>query len=97
MASCEAYAKEKGADFVCLIPADERLAGSYGRMGYTEKIELCHNAEADSERIFVLSEAFLDFAKPEGNEKGPIPFGLMKTLCGRHVRKMAFFSPMGDC
>ena len=97
MASCEAYAEENGADFLCLIPADERLADTYGRMGYTERLGLYHNADTDAERIFVKSQGFIDFAAPEGNEKGPIPFGLMKPLGSFDRHNMAFFSPMGDC
>ncbi len=97
MESCEAYAKERRADFICLIPADTRLADTYGRMGYTDKIALCHNADKNAERIFVLSEKFIAYAKPEGDEKGPIPYGLMKPLSSFEGRNMAFFSPMGDC
>jgi len=97
MTSCEVYAKDRGADFICLIPADARLSDTYMRMGYTEKLGLCHNSERDAERIFVLSEGFLEFAKPEKEVKGPMPYGLMKPLGALHSRKMAFFSPMGDC
>ena len=97
MSSCEAYAKECEADFVCLIPADERLAESYRRMGYDKKIELCHNADKDSERILVSSKGFLEYAMPDGYERGAIPYGLMKPLGEHHKQQMAFFSPMGDC
>ena len=97
MESCEAYAKDRHADFICLIPADTRLSDSYGRMGYTDKIALCHNADKYSERIFVLSEKFIEYATPEGDGKGPIPYGLMKPLTSFEARDMAFFSPMGDC
>ena len=97
MESCEEYAKENGADFICLIPADDRLDQTYIRMGYTEKTELCHNASACSERIYVLSDRFIEYARAEDGEKGPIPHGLMKPLVNLSGRKMAFFSPMGDC
>ena len=97
MSSCEAYAKECGADFVCLIPADERLAESYIRMGYVQKTELCHNAGKDSERIFTSSKGFIEYAMPDGDGRGAISYGLMKPLGTQRERKMAFFSPMGDC
>ena len=97
MAGCEAYAKENGADFVCLIPADTRLSETYERMGYTEKVGLCHNAEKNSERVFVLSESFIEYATPDGDAKGPIPYGLMKPLNDFKKRDIEFFSPMGDC
>ena len=97
MLSCEAYAKEHGADFVCLIPADERLSESYMRMGYIQKTELCHNASEGAEHIFVLSDGFIVYATPEGAEKGAIPYGLTKPLDRKIKCKMAFFSPMGDC
>ena len=96
MKSCEAYAIENGADFICLIPADTRLADTYARMGYTDKIALCHNADKDSERLFVLSEKFIEYATPDGDGKGPIPYGLMKPLTSYEGRNMAFHSPMGD-
>jgi GNAT superfamily N-acetyltransferase len=97
MADCEAYAKDAGADFICLIPADERLACTYMRMGYTERIGLYHNSPEGYERIFSLSQRFLEYAKPEGDEKGPVEFGLMKPLTEFKKHNMAFFSPMGDC
>ena len=97
MSKCEAYANEKDADFICLIPADARLSDTYMRMGYTEMLGLSHNAKEDSEKIFVLSDRFIEYATPESNEKGAVPYGLMKPFSIRHERKMAFFSPMGDC
>lgn len=97
MESCEAHAKENGADFICLIPADARLCETYTRFGYTERLGLCHNAKDGDERIFVLSGRFTEYAMPENNEKGPIPFGLMKPLTVFKKHNMAFFSPMGDC
>ena len=97
MKKCEDFANKNKGDFLSLIPANQPLADTYRRMGYTEKLALYHSANKDHEKIFVVSNGFIEFARPEENAKGVIDFGLMKPLTFDSKRKMAFFSPMGDC
>lgn len=96
MQRCEGYAKERGADFLCLIPATERLASSYGHMGYSKRVLLYDSADSHAQKIYVLSDDFLRFATPEGNSDTEITFGLLKPLTDISDEKYAFASPMGD-
>lgn len=96
MQGCEDYAKEKGADFLCLIPATPLLASSYGRMGYSKRVQLYDGADSDAQRIYLLSEDFARFAIPAGDSDTEIDFGLLKPLADIPDKKHAFASPMGD-
>ena len=96
MERCEEYAREMGADFVCLIPADHRLANTYMRFGYTERVELCDGDLKDKEPIYTLSPDFIRFAESEEDRAATVDFGLLKFIKDVSGKKFAFFSHMGD-
>ena len=99
MEKCNAAAKGAGADFICLIPATERLADTYARMGYSKKVALYDAAEKSGDAIFTASEGFREFAAPE-SDRAPlltVNFGIMKPLTERAERSEFYFAePMGE-
>ena len=99
MDNCEATARLAGADFICLIPATERLADTYARMGYSKKISLYDAAERSGDAILASAEAFRKFATPD-NADAPIltvNFGIMKPLNERARHSEFYFvEPMGE-
>ena len=99
MEKCETAAKMDGADFICLIPATERLAKTYERMGYSKKMTLYDAAEKSGDAVFASSEAFRAFATPD-SESAPlltVNFGALKPLTERAESSEFYFAePMGE-
>lgn len=99
MQKCEMAAESAGADFICLIPATERLAGTYSRMGYSKKISLCDAPQKAGDAIISSSLGFIDFATPDSADAPllTVDFGLMKPL-GKHAEQQEFYfsAPMGE-
>ena len=102
LSAAEKHLAEKGADFVCLIPADVTLARTYVTRGYTEKVERYSpkNAPLRSGLEIYANSDFSDFATPDGeSESGSVfQFGLLKPLSGNfaptYPLKFAWF--MGE-
>ncbi|MGM9683671.1 MAG: GNAT family N-acetyltransferase [Eubacteriales bacterium] len=93
MAEAESRAVITGGGFVCLIPADEGLARTYGKMGYSSEIEP-HTALGQG-NIRLLSEDFRRFAVPSG--EGGKTCGMIKYLCDERADEpLAFADFMGD-
>ena len=88
-----------GADFICLIPATERLADTYSRMGYSKKISLCDAPQKAGDAIISSSLGFIDFATPDSADAPllTVDFGLMKPL-GKCAEQQEFYfsAPMGE-
>ena len=99
MDNCEATAKRAGADFICLIPATERLADTYAHMGYSKKISLFDTPVKKGDAIFSKSLGFREFATPD-SDTAPIftvNFGMIKPLSAK-VKDLDFYfaEPMGE-
>lgn len=99
MKKCEREAIARGLDFICLIPATERLADTYARIGYSKRIALYDASCKAGEAIVSDSRGFCGFATPD-NENAPlltVDFGVMKPLSERaEMKKFHFSSPMGE-
>lgn len=98
MSECEARATELGASYLCLIPATEKLYGTYFRMGYRIPVELCgFICEGDVE-IRSCSKDFTLFAKTDAEYSGNVR-GLLKPFSERYSSDMKFCFPerMGEC
>jgi len=63
MDAVESYANTEGADFLCLIPANDALQYTYHRMGYVEKIKPFEYSTMGN--LFITSEDFKMFATPD--------------------------------
>ena len=93
----EAEAKNRGAKYLCLIPADEGLANTYQKMGYT--IPILQKYEGLETKGFRLaSNEFRDFAKSDSEEVRRK--GLLKILNEKEFNpqneKLCFLDDMGD-
>lgn len=99
MARCEAFAKDKDADFLCLIPADDGVRNAYKKMGYDIEVATPQNRESVSVGIFSLSEDFTKFAVPDGEPSSNIKYGLLKPLehFDAQNKKYSFLHHMGEC
>ena len=99
MERCEKTALENALDFICLIPATERLAETYLRMGYSQKIELYDAPRANGTSVFSRSLAFDEFAKPD-TDTAPcctVSFGVMKPLSSKiTLGNFYFAAAMGE-
>ena len=99
MASCEREAQKKAVDFICLIPATERLASTYARMRYFKKVALYDAAEKSGAAILSASHGFSDFATPDTDDAPllTVNFGVMKPLTRRAEQQSFYFAtPMGE-
>ena len=97
MDMAESEARARGADFVCLIPADEKLAQTYRRFSYDVEVLPKGN---DGKKIDLLSDDFRSFAFCDKEIHGKRMSGLMKSFnreifCPRQ-REFAFSCDMGD-
>lgn len=98
MQKAETEAKNRGADYACLVPADFKLANTYKKMGYTipvyQKTD-CVGAKG----LKLISEGFRAFAKSEPTEKVR-QTGLLKLFNENkfysHTDKLCFLDDMGD-
>ena len=99
MQKCEMAAESAGADFICLIPATERLADTYSRMGYSKMVSLSDFADKTGVAISSASIGFREFATPDTADAPllTVDFGLMKPL-GRRAEQQEFYfsAPMGE-
>ena len=99
MQRCEQYAVDLGLDFICLIPATERLADTYSRMGYSKRIALYDAQEKSGDAIISSSRGFIGFAEPDGADAPllTVDFGAIKPLTERAAHIEFYFSaPMGE-
>ena len=99
MQKCELEAERAGADFICLIPATERLADTYSRMGYFKKLSLCDSEDKRGAAIFSASLGFREFATPDTADAPllTVDFGVMKPIGKRAAQQEFYFSaPMGE-
>ena len=96
---CEYEAVARGADFICLIPATDRLASTYSRIGYSKRIALCDAPEIHGDAIRPRSRDFYEFAIPESADVPllTVDFGVMKPLteCADN-QEFHFASYMGE-
>jgi len=99
MARCEVFAKDKGADFLCLIPADDSVRNAYKKMGYNIEVATAQNRVSDDVGIFSLSEDFTKFAVPDSEPSFNIKCGLLKPLghFDTQNKKYSFLYHMGEC
>ena len=98
MSRAENEAKNRGASFVCLIPADDVLDATYRRFGYNTVVSAT-KTEADK-KIVLCSKDFERFAScDEGIEKHHRN-GLLKSIKENyftaHDGEYAFSCAMGD-
>ncbi len=98
MQMSETEAKNRGAKYVCLIPADNGLANTYQKMGYT--IPILQRFEGFGAKGIVLtSNEFRDFAKSDSKEESRQK-GLLKILNEKEFNpqneKLCFLDDMGD-
>ena len=99
MEKCEREAMVRGADFICLIPATDRLASTYSRIGYSKRIALCDAPEIHGDAIRSRSRGFCEFAIPERADAPllTVDFGVMKPLTERaDKQEFHFASYMGE-
>jgi len=101
MIKAEEDAKRRGADFVCLIPADEGLADTYRRMGYEIEVQPEDDDFQIRKKIFLESDSFRKFARSSENcDVKERMYGLMKVLnknlFSPEDREFAFGDSMGD-
>ena len=96
MVHAESEARTRGADFVCLVPANERLSDTYMRMGYNTKVlpSYCEGKKA----IVLKSEDFRAFAACEMEAEHRC--GLLKSFCNNTFcpsdEEFCFVDEMGD-
>ena len=93
----EREARSRGAGFVCLIPADEKLAQTYRRFLYD--IEVLQRGN-DGKKIDLMSDDFRRFAFCDKETDGKRMSGLLKSFdkeifCPSD-REFAFSCDMGD-
>ena len=91
MKKAEEQAAKGNADFVCLIPADNRLEATYRKWGYSIEILNVHNKESFDKNIFIEALDFREFAIP--SEDAPD----LQRMCGlMKVFNKKVFDPK-DC
>ena len=78
MSRAENEAKNKGASFVCLIPADNMLEATYRRFGYNTVVGA--TSTESEKKIVLLSDDFRRFAYCDGNVDKPHRSGLLKCI-----------------
>lgn len=98
MEMAEKEALSRGADFVCLIPADDALAHTYRRFSYDT--EVCAKGSVNGKGITLLSEDFRRFARCDKQTEDKRMSGLLKsfdknTFCPKD-REFVFCDDMGD-
>lgn len=95
MAEDEAIAR--GAQFVCLIPADNVLADTYRRFSYDTEVSA--KGSAKGKKIELLSDDFRSFARSEEASEERMA-GLLKSFDKEifcpHDREFVFCDDMGD-
>jgi len=97
MAEAEACALGKGRDFLCLIPADERLRRTYASMGYVLSVP-CYGqpCEQGAQTILPCSKEFFAYMQ-DADLDGEYPvMGQGKALCDTQLPPLAFGSWMGE-
>ncbi len=98
MQMSETEAKNRGAKYVCLIPADNGLSNTYQKMGYTIPI-LQRFESLGANGIKLLSNEFRNFAKSDSKVEVR-QNGLLKILnkneFNPHNEKLCFLDDMGD-
>ena len=97
MNMAEREARARGAEFVCLSPADEKLAETYRRFSYdTEVLQKGSNGKS----IDLISDDFRRFAICDKEFCGKRMSGLLKSFDKEKFcpcqREFAFSSDMGD-
>ncbi len=98
MEMAESEALSRGADFVCLIPADDTLADTYRRFSYDT--EVCAKGSDKGKGIKLLSEDFRRFARCDKEAEEKRMSGLLKSFdknifCPKD-REFVFCDDMGD-
>ena len=97
MEMAEEEALIRGAAFVCLIPADEKLAETYRRFSYDTEVL---PKGANGKRIVLLSDDFRAFALCDKEPHKERMSGLLKSFDREKFcpcnRELAFFDDMGD-
>ena len=98
MQMAEEEALKRGAQFVCLIPADRDLADTYRRFSYDTEVAVKGTKEA--KKIKLLSEDFRNFARCDREVIDGRMEGLLKSFdkeifcpC---AREFVFCDDMGD-
>ena len=98
MQKAEGEARDRGASFVCLIPADKELADTYRRFSYDT--EVAARGESAEKRIELSSYDFRRFAKVGGRYTDKRMSGLLKSfdvnIFCPHDREYGFSDDMGD-
>ena len=97
MLRCEETAREQGASYLCLIPADAELRDTYIRMGYEIPVELCTGGR-EGVAIRSGSEDFSRFAQTDAEPSVEMR-GLLKPFDESYSSDMKFYFPerMGEC
>ena len=97
MKTAEEEAIARGADYVCLIPADENLAATYRRFLYDTEVS---PKGSDGKKIVLLSDDFRAFAICDKEPPRKRMSGLLKSFDKEKFcpsdREFAFFDDMGD-
>lgn len=98
MRRCEERAREKGFDYLCLIPVSEDIAATYERMGYLVSVALCTDAKGSGAGIVSESADFAEFSVSDGEFSGA-RCGLLKPIREGFDTDIGFFFPnrMGEC
>ena len=98
MSRSEMEARENGAYFVCLVPADAGLAKTYRKMGYVTEI-FQNSVPLKSKILRLASDEFRSFARSDDNttiRKN----GLLKIIDDKAAciseGELCFFDDMGD-
>ena len=97
MALCEEYAKNIGASFICLIPADGSLGDKYTKMGYSVRVSLADKKQKGDTLITSLSERFFELMNRDADEDAIFDFGLAKLFDEKYEGStLAFASFFGE-
>ena len=98
MAALEAYAREEGARFCCLIPGDDGLSRTYESFGYTVPVaRFSPLASRDGHAVHCESEGFLAAVATDDPGEGVACDGLMKPLDAVTLPDLLYFTaPMGE-
>ncbi len=99
MERCEAQTLADGKDMLCLIPATDKLATTYTRMGYSQKVLLSGKETSGKCALFSTSLGFSEFAAPDSADAPVLTadFGLLKAFS--HIdaaNEFCFAEPMGE-
>ncbi len=98
MQMAENEALKRGAQFVCLIPADRKLADTYRRFAYDT--EVAAKGTVEGKIIELLSDDFRNFARCDKKVVGERMSGLLKSFDKKIFcpsdREFVFCHDMGD-